>query len=872
MARFDIDRYKLPLTVALLCAFSLIALWVRLIPSFALGSTDVLNLVGSDDPLYNLRQIELMLANYPTYAWFDPMTLYPFGTTIYWGPLTIWIAATLCIITGATTQAEIIYTSLWTGPLMAVAMVPIMYAIGRKLADWKTGLVAAGLIAVVSGQYFTRSYFGYLDHHMTEVLFATIFCLGYIYTISSARSHAVTIANTKSLTAPILLSVVTGFLYFLGLLAMPTMILFAMIVAIFTVSQFIWDFWKDRQSDYLMVANVVIFTVASILLLVFGLKHPGLDLSRYTIGHIYAYVALIGGTFLLFGLSRYFRSQRKIYYPLTLAAIGIAGTILLFVAAPTIYNLLISSFFAFFGQQAVTLTVQEARSWSADSAWATFGTGLLLMAGGFVALGYRIWKEDRPEYLFVLVWSIVALFATIGHVRYEYYLAVNVVLLSAMALGLVLQRGWPDLVAFIGRSTQHEESTAKESAATTARSSKKRRKEQKNTETPRSDAGSVGRVLLAVAVVGLALIFVYASAQGNFTYATAGIRMNSDWRESLEWMQNNTPATGVDYYHIYDPNGFTYPEGSYGVMSWWDYGHEITYTARRIPNANPFQAGVSGTSGAAAFFMTGSEAAATTIADTIGTRYVITDILMDDVNSKFWAMATWYNESAAIGPYQQIYYATSESNPTVDEPAFVVPTRDYYETLVSRLHNFDGSMADPVSGLAGVYYYVEYQVKTSGELTYPSAVNVQAMDYTNATGAAARYNQNAPSGYGATVVSRYLFAPPSRIPALQHFRLVHESPTNVYTQSSIDTKYVKTFEYVNGAHIKGTGIIEVPLVSNTGRSFTYRQEAVNGEFIVPYSTTGNSYGVKAVGKYRITGTGAEFDVPEDAVIRGLTIN
>ena len=28
--------------------------------------------------------------------------------------------------------------------------------------------------------------------------------------------------------------------------------------------------------------------------------------------------------------------------------------------------------------------------------------------------------------------------------------------------------------------------------------------------------------------------------------------MNSDWKESLEWMGNHTPETGVDYYKIYN--------------------------------------------------------------------------------------------------------------------------------------------------------------------------------------------------------------------------------------------------------------------------------------------------------------------------------
>ena len=85
-------------------------------------------------------------------------------------------------------------------------------------------------------------------------------------------------------------------------------------------------------------------------------------------------------------------------------------------------------------------------------------------------------------------------------------------------------------------------------------------------------------------------------------------------------------------------------------------------------------------------------------------------------------------------------------------------------------------------------------------------------------------------------------------------------------------KYVKIFEYVKGAHIKGSGIIDIPLVTNTGRTFTYRQQSTNGEFIVPYSTTGNPYDVTATVKYQIEGTDTTFDVPETAVMQGLTIN
>ncbi|HJJ55826.1 MAG TPA: oligosaccharyl transferase, archaeosortase A system-associated, partial [Methanocorpusculum sp.] len=102
------------------------------------------------------------------------------------------------------------------------------------------------------------------------------------------------------------------------------------------------------------------------------------------------------------------------------------------------------------------------------------------------------------------------------------------------------------------------------------------------------------------------------------------------------------------------------------------------------------------------------------------------------------------------------------------------------------------------------------------------------------------------------------------IQALKHFRLVHESPEK--------SNRVKTFEFVNGAIINGDGIIDVDIKTNTGREFKYSQKSENGKFIVPYSTTGNGYDVISVGKYKIRGSDKTFDVPEDAVKNGQTIN
>ncbi len=91
-------------------------------------------------------------------------------------------------------------------------------------------------------------------------------------------------------------------------------------------------------------------------------------------------------------------------------------------------------------------------------------------------------------------------------------------------------------------------------------------------------------------------------------------------------------------------------------------------------------------------------------------------------------------------------------------------------------------------------------------------------------------------------------------------------------RESENLKMVKVFEIVKGAHIKGQGTIELQVVTNTGRTFTYRQESTDGEFIVPYSTVNNPYEVQANGKYRIIGTNIGIDVTEEDIIEGKDVN
>jgi dolichyl-diphosphooligosaccharide--protein glycosyltransferase len=242
---------------------------------------------------------------------------------------------------------------------------------------------------------------------------------------------------------------------------------------------------------------------------------------------------------------------------------------------------------------------------------------------------------------------------------------------------------------------------------------------------------------------------------------------------------------------------------------------------------------------------------------------VITDIEMD--SGKFWAMATWANSTLATSPYQVTMLISQQGNSNMMQP-ILLNNQQYYLTMISRLHNFDGSMIDPTA-----VYYIEYASPEITKVSLPVITSAQAMNATEAVRLADDYNLKAQAGYHAQVLSPSPILPVGTVPALRHYRLVHESPTNIFNAPSPDVKYVKIFEYVKGAHIKGDGIITVPIVTDTGRQYTYSQASVNGEFIVPYSTTGNPYNVKTTGKYTIIGTGRQYEVPDAAVIDGMTV-
>ncbi|RLM57138.1 oligosaccharyl transferase, archaeosortase A system-associated [Halobellus sp. Atlit-31R] len=504
--------------------------------------------------------------------------------------------------------------------------------------------------------------------------------------------------------------------------------------------------------------------------------------------------------------------------------------------------------------------------------------GLLIVSA--IIVGATFLSQYDSEKLFLVVWAVFITAMAFTQVRFNYYLALVVAVFNAYLFAQVL--GFLDL-----------DTSAREAI---------------------SDINGY-QVLAVVAaillILGPALTFPIAVGNAQATPAWQSAQNNGPgsvtvWDESLGWMQDNTPAEGnlggagnadqMEYYGTYQrTDDFEYPDGAYGVMSWWDYGHWITVRGERIPNANPFQEGATT---AANFLLAPNETQSQDVlasqsTEGENTRYVMVDWQMATPGSKFGAPTVFYDaeENVSRQDFLQAMYRFDDSNDGQFVGTFSLRTQRFYNSTMTRLYYYHGSARQP-SPVVVDWEPRQVQTNTGDAVTVPAnpqgnSTFIKTFD--NMT-AAEEYVENDPTSQIGGVGS----FPSERVEALEHYRLAHVGETSAANQILRTTgrnsqvaginpqaavpstpAWLKTFERVPGATVQGSGApadttvtasteLRIPTTNST---FTYTQRAetnADGEFTMtlPYSTTDyDEYGpengytnvsVRATGPYTLS--------------------
>ena len=185
-----------PYTLAVVI-IGFVALWIRLLPSKSIFLSNGLVKFTSNDPWYHMRTLNVLLENYPNRMFFNPMTNYPHGSYVHFGPLFDQMMAITSLILGlGNPSSELVnhVGAYFPAVLGALTVIPVYY-IGKYLGGRKTGILAAILIAFAPGQFLARSIVGATDHHVAETLFSTFFIMFFMLALISAKEKGLHFEN-----------------------------------------------------------------------------------------------------------------------------------------------------------------------------------------------------------------------------------------------------------------------------------------------------------------------------------------------------------------------------------------------------------------------------------------------------------------------------------------------------------------------------------------------------------------------------------------------------------------------------------------------------------------------------------------------------
>jgi len=435
--------------------------------------------------------------------------------------------------------------------IAALTLIPV-YFVGRELKGKWTGILAAGLVAVLPTQFLSRSLLGFADHHILEILLVTAMAL---FIILGYRR--------QQLRWYMLAGISLG-LYFLTWHAAVFILL---VIGTWFVVQFVIDKIRGQLHNSLWQG---IALTGGIGLLIF------LPFREYSSNTLLALASLIGLVALpiMAGLVVHYLGRWRWFWPALGGSVA-AASLLVLLIRPEVYSIAGGMVKHIFPTAEGVKTIAEAKSTPIETLFTIYGMCPIFMGYGL----YKAFREhQRP--LLIAVWCIMMLVAITSQQRWGYYLIVPLALLTAY--------GFIELGRYFAKRLREGLSLT------------------------------------------LCVALLFAPAAASVKFATSGSLMNPDWYTALVWMRENTPEPfASDLYYEID----TGEKPSYGVLSWWDYGHWITQVAHRVPVTNPFQQQVGA---ASRFFIDGKEIE--------GVEYVVIDESM--VTGKFYAMLLWLGRPA----------------------------------------------------------------------------------------------------------------------------------------------------------------------------------------------------------------------------------
>ncbi|WP_406658156.1 oligosaccharyl transferase, archaeosortase A system-associated [Methanolobus sp. ZRKC2] len=636
------------------------AFLIRLSSLFTIYSNGKIIFVGAD-PFYHVRRIVYSAQHFPDTITFDTYLNYPFGYEIGWPPLYDQVIAFLALVVGngnpSISTIEMV-SAIFPALLGALTILPLYY-LASAIFDKKTAIASAVIISLIPA-HLIISEAGFTDHHVAEVLLSTTAYALLIIALKQSREIDLKFSNIKTLEPkllikPVLLSIAAGLILALTIFTWIGSPIFLGLVGLYIFVQFTADLKEKRQSEYALINVIIVYT--TILLFIVPIiertLRPGLEVSGMFLSwfHVTFVVALLLASSFSGIIAKIFdiKNIRWMYYPVVIITIAAIGTVLINQVLPSFYQNVIEGMEYLGGDASILGTIAQARPLLFDQTftlvhvWNYFTIFSLTAIIGLAIFTANLNnKKYPPEMVFFFTWTIIVLVLTLSQRRFAYMLAINFAVLSGY---------------FVNSLYGLWKNEQKQDTKTKSKSNSKSKSKKAASKTPVWETvTSASIMLIFIPIISFSFFAPIVDTLGDPETPS------SDWQESLEWLEANSPETSF----------YLEPEETpeYGVLSWWDYGNWILYIAKRPVVANNFQTGIEDSSH---FFATTNESDALSILEKRNVKYVITDNQM-----------TIRKSQSIFDVAGESYYKGNTSNNYLQE-------EEIRETTLVKLHLFDGS-------------------------------------------------------------------------------------------------------------------------------------------------------------------------------------
>eukprot|EP00823_Brevimastigomonas_motovehiculus_P005613 TRINITY_DN417_c0_g5_i1.p1 TRINITY_DN417_c0_g5~~TRINITY_DN417_c0_g5_i1.p1 ORF type:complete len:744 (-),score=196.74 TRINITY_DN417_c0_g5_i1:248-2479(-) len=520
------------------------------------------SIIHEFDPYFNYRTTKYLVNEgfYAFHNWFDDAAWYPLGRiiggTIYPG-LMATAAFVYRVLHAVNLTVDIRNVCVLLAPWMASNTTLVTFGLAKEIKNTATGLVAAAMIAVVPG-YISRSVAGSYDNECVAI-FALV--LTFYTWVKAVKNGSMFWGGMCALSYFYMVSAWGGYIFIINLIPIHVLVLL------------ICGSYSSRI--YVAYCSFYVLGTLMAMLIPFVGFQPVRSSEHMAAAGMFALLQL-------YGLFTYLRARvslalnrQTILYAFSLALFILIGLISILRALGYVSSWT-GRFFCLLDPTYAKehIPIIASVSEHQPTTWGSFFFDLHIIVFLMPAGLYLSFRRLSDSDIFIILYGLFSVYFAGVMVRLMLVVSPAACVLAAIAISDIYETFMPVIIKMMKVGGPTLSTSTSTSSSSSSSSSTGGRRAKKGTD---EDIEITTQIISTVIVIFLTYLLCafhfHSTWVTSEAYSSPSIVLSAkqpdgskvifdDFREAYHWLSMNTPVSSK-------------------IMSWWDYGYQITAMANR---------------------------------------------------------------------------------------------------------------------------------------------------------------------------------------------------------------------------------------------------------------------------------------------------